>query len=160
MGDAGGLFLLVQPSGGRLWRLKYRVDGKEKKLGLGAYPDVSLSAARAKRDEARTLIAAGKDPAAQKARDKAQRKVSSDNTFLTVAEEYIVKRQKEGWAESTNTKSLWFLTLRKPAIGKLPVAEIGPTDVLPILKRVEGKGNRETDSCSRFWVLNARKRRG
>jgi hypothetical protein len=81
MGDTGGLFLLVQPSGGKLWRLKYRIDGKEKKLALGRYPDVGLGAARVKRDEARTLIAAGKDPAIQKAREKAERKVSSDNTF-------------------------------------------------------------------------------
>ena len=144
LGDSGGLFLLVQPSGGRLWRLKYRIDAKEKKLALGTYPDVSLASARAKRDEARTLIAAGKDPAIQKAREKAERKVSSENTFAAVAKEYIAKRQKEGWAESTNTKSEWFLSILEPAIGKLPVAEIRPTDVLPVLKRVEGKGNRET----------------
>jgi len=144
LGDSGGLFLLVQPTGGRLWRLKYRIDGKEKKLALGTYPEVSLAVARSKRDEARTLIAAGKDPAIQKAREKAERKVSSENTFAAVAKEYIAKRQKEGWAESTNTKSEWFLSILEPAIGKLPVAEIRPTDVLPVLKRVEGKGNRET----------------
>src|SRR3546814_6885119 len=61
MGDSLGLFLLVQPSGGRLWRLKYRIDGREKKLGIGTYPEVSLSDARRRRDEAREMIAAGKD---------------------------------------------------------------------------------------------------
>jgi len=61
MGDAGGLFLLVQPSGGKLWRLKYRVDGREKKLGIGTYPEISLAEARKRRDDARELIAAGKD---------------------------------------------------------------------------------------------------
>ena len=62
MGDTLGLFLLVQPTGGKLWRLKYRVDGKEKKLGLGTYPEVSLSDARKRRDDARELVAAGVRP--------------------------------------------------------------------------------------------------
>ena len=53
MGDAGGLFLLVQPSGGKLWRLKYRVDGREKKLAIGPYPEISLAEARRRRDDAR-----------------------------------------------------------------------------------------------------------
>ena len=57
--DEKGLFLLIQPSGGKLWRLKYRFDGKEKKLGLGRYPDVSLKEARRRRDEARQIMAMG-----------------------------------------------------------------------------------------------------
>ena len=78
LADENGLNLLVQPSGGKLWRLKYRVDGSdalgnpkriEKKLGLGVYPDVSLKEARARRDEARRLLADGIDPAEQKRRD-------------------------------------------------------------------------------------------
>ena len=56
LGDSGGLFLLVQPSGGKLWRLKYRVDGREKKLGLGTYPEISLADARKRRDEAREVL--------------------------------------------------------------------------------------------------------
>ena len=63
--DAGGMFLLVQPTGGKLWRLKYRVGSTEKKLGLGTYPEVSLSEARKRRDDARELVAAGKDPSRQ-----------------------------------------------------------------------------------------------
>src|SRR5687767_5159769 len=62
MGDSLGLFLLVQPSGGKLWRMKYRIDGLEKKLGLGTYPDVGLAEARKRRDEAREQLAAGEDP--------------------------------------------------------------------------------------------------
>ncbi|HEX8937407.1 MAG TPA: Arm DNA-binding domain-containing protein, partial [Sphingomicrobium sp.] len=62
MGDAMGLFLLVEPSGGKLWRVKYRVDGREKKLAIGRYPEISLAEARKRRDEAREQLAAGTDP--------------------------------------------------------------------------------------------------
>lgn len=144
MGDTGGLFLLVQPSGGKLWRLKYRVDGKEKKLGLGTYPEISLGDARKGRDKARALIAAGKDPGVEKVRKKVQERISADNTFATVAAEFINKRTKEGWAENTQAKAAYLLGYLNPAIGKMPVAEIMPADMIPILKRVEGKGNLET----------------
>ena len=72
MGDSGGLFLLVQPSGGRLWRFKYRVDGREKKLAIGTYPDVTLAEARRKRDEARQQLAEGRDPSMEKRRRQAR----------------------------------------------------------------------------------------
>ena len=62
LGDSLGLFLLVQPSGGKLWRLKYRIEGREKKLGIGTYPEVGLAEARERRDEARKMIAFGKGP--------------------------------------------------------------------------------------------------
>ena len=73
MGDAGGLFLLVQPSGGRLWRLKYRIDGKEKKLAIGPYPDIGLADARRRRDEARELVALGRDPSRENGVRKPER---------------------------------------------------------------------------------------
>mgnify|MGYP002723422271 CR=1 FL=1 len=144
MGDAGGLFLLVQPSGGKLWRLKYRVDGKEKKLGLGTYPEISLGEARKARDKARSLMALGKDPGVEKARKKVQDRISAGNSFSTVAAEFINKRTKEGWAENTQAKAAYLLGYLNPAIGKMPVAEIMPSDMIPILKKVEGKGNLET----------------
>ena len=96
LGDAGGLFLLVQPSGGKLWRLKYRVDGREKKLGIGTYPDVSLAEARKRRDDARELIAAGKDPSREKQRDKVRSRLQADNTFTAIAAEYCNKRKRDG----------------------------------------------------------------
>ena len=79
--DEKGLFLLVAPSGGKLWRLKYRVDGKEKLLALGAYPEVSLKAARARRDDARELIAAGVDPSEARKTEKAERIAQVEHTF-------------------------------------------------------------------------------
>lgn len=92
MTDEKGLFLLVQPSGGKLWRFKFRVDGRdekglpkrvEKKVGFGTYPDVNLKEARRLRDEARASLAAGVDPAEKKRRDAHTAKVSAAKNFLT-----------------------------------------------------------------------------
>ena len=79
--DEGGLFLIVKPSGGKLWRLKYRHLGKEQALSLGRYPDVGLKEARAERDQARKLIASGKNPAFEKKRAAVAASVSAANTF-------------------------------------------------------------------------------
>ena len=68
--DGGGMFLLVTPAGGKLWRLKYRIDGREKLLAIGAYPEIGLGEARRRREEARELIALGKDPSREKQRRK------------------------------------------------------------------------------------------
>lgn len=144
LGDSGGLFLLVQPAGGKLWRLKYRVDGKEKKLGFGTYPDVSLAEARKRRDAAKAELANGKDPSVEKARRKAQSQISAGNTFATVAAEFINKRTKEGWSLSTQEKADYLLGHLNPTLGKMPVSEIVPADLLPILRRAESKGKLET----------------
>lgn len=144
LGDALGLFLLVQPSGGKLWRLKYRIAGTEKKLALGTYPDTSLSKARALRDQARELIAAGIDPGIEKQRAKQRAKANAGNTFDLIAREFIAKRQREGWADATFTKSEYFRELFAPGIGKRPIEEITPGDVLAVLRRIEAKGNLET----------------
>ena len=101
MFDERGLFLLVQPSGGKLWRLKYRYLGKEKKLSLGRYPDVSLKMARERRDEARILLANGADPASVKAEVAREAKEAAGNTFSLIAAEYIAKIEQEGRAAVT-----------------------------------------------------------
>lgn len=75
--DGKGLFLSVEPSGGKLWRLKYRYDGKEKKLALGAFPETGLKEARVRRDEARKLLGAGIDPGAQRKIEKLGKAVRS-----------------------------------------------------------------------------------
>lgn len=81
LADSGGLYLLITPSGGKLWRLKFRVDGREKKLAIGRYPEIGLSDARKRRDEAREQLAAGKDPAREKRRDKMRSHLQAENTF-------------------------------------------------------------------------------
>ena len=88
LADGGGMFLLVTPAGGKLWRLKYRIDGREKLLAMGAYPEISLSEARKRREEARALIAQGKDPSREKQRDKVRSRIQAADTFTAIANEY------------------------------------------------------------------------
>lgn len=147
LGDAGGLFVLIQPSGGKLWRLKYRMEAREKKLGLGTYPDVSLSDARRRRDEARELIAAGKDPSVEKRREKVRSKEKAGNTFSAISAEYCDKRKRDGekgWAPATATRSEYLLGQLKSSIGSMPIADIEPADVLAAVRRIERKGNLES----------------
>ena len=150
--DEKGLFLLVQPSGGMLWRFKFRVDGRddagnpkriEKKLGLGTYPDISLKEARDLRDNARNLIAKGIDPAEKKRRDDHVAKVSAANTFAAVAQAYIDKCKREGRAEATTTKQEWLLKLLDPKIGQRPVAEIEPFEMLEAVRKYESTNRTE-----------------
>jgi hypothetical protein len=89
LADEKGLYLLIGPSGSKLWRLKFRLNGIEKKLAIGVYPEVSLSAARAEREESRTLIANGADPAVTKQSQKVAAKMGAATAFLGVMKEYI-----------------------------------------------------------------------
>ena len=86
LADGGGMFLLITPAGGKLWRLKFRIDGKERKLALGRYPDLGLADARKERDAARAQMAQGADPAREKQRKKAHSKLSAENTFAAILE--------------------------------------------------------------------------
>jgi integrase len=142
--DGGGLFLLLQPSGGKLWRLRYRFGGKDKKLGLGRYPDVTLKEARKRRDDARALIANGVDPGAQKQADALASKLNAATTFKAVGEEYLEKASREGRAPVTIGKSRWLLSLMVPDLGALPVRDITPAQLLAALRKIEAKGHLET----------------
>lgn len=139
-----GLFLLVQPSGGKLWRLKYRHLGKEKKLSLGRYPDVSLKRARERRDEARVLLADGTDPAEAKARRLGEKKEAAANTFAAISDEYVAKISKEGRAAVTIKKTKWLLSLLNAELGSRAITEITPAELLSALQKVETKGHHET----------------
>lgn len=144
LSDERGLFLLVQPSGGKLWRLKYRFDGKEKKLSLGQYPDVSLKEARLRRDAAREKIASGIDPGEEKRQAKIQEEVDASSRFETVANEYLDKAAREGREAVTIKKSRWLLSLLTPSLGEKHVGEISPQELLEALRAVERKGHLET----------------
>ncbi|MGP1678024.1 MAG: Arm DNA-binding domain-containing protein, partial [Burkholderiales bacterium] len=89
--DAAGLYLEVSPSGGKLWRFKYRFDRKQKLLALGIYPQISLASARQKRDEARKLLASGTDPGEQRKAAKAARDGLAANTFEVIGREWYAK---------------------------------------------------------------------
>jgi integrase len=136
--------LLVNPTGSRLWRLKYRLDGREKLLAIGAYPDVSLAKARERRDEARKAIAEGSDPSALKQRARKDAKAAETNTFRAVAEEHLAKLTREGLAEVTLGKRRWLLSFAYPLFGNRDVRSISSADVLQALRLVEAKGHHET----------------
>jgi Arm DNA-binding domain len=147
MGDALGLFLLVQPTGGKLWRLKYRIEGKEKKLAIGTYPEVSLGDARRRREEARELMALGKDPSREKQRERVHAQARAENTFAAIAAEFCEKRKRDGskaWAKSTATRSEHLLSLLIVPMGQMPLTEIEPADVLAAVRRIERKGKLES----------------
>ncbi len=142
--DEGGLFLIVKPSGGKLWRLKYRRVGKEQQLTIGRYPDVGLKEAREKRDAARKIIASGGNPAFEKKRAAAAASVSAANTFSAIADEFIVKREREGLKGVTTRKSRWLLSLLEPGMGGRPIAEIEAYELLDVVRKVETTGRLET----------------
>jgi integrase len=167
MGDSHGLFLLVQPSGGKLWRLKYRVDGREKKLAIGPYPEIGLGEARRRRDAAREAIVAGKDPAREKQRDKVRVKLEAKNTFAAITAEFCEKRKRDGqraWAPATAKRCEYLLSILCGSIGTIPIVEIEPADVLVAVRRIEGKGKLESarrtlqlaGSVFRYAVATAR----
>ena len=144
LADEKGLYLLVTATGSKLWRLKYRIGGKEKKLALGAYPEIGLKEARARRDEARKVAQAGSDPALAKREARIAKRIAAGNTFAVVAEEYIAKLEAEGRADVTIGKTRWLLSKLAPALGSRPVSEISPHELLSVLKASERAGHRET----------------
>jgi integrase len=142
--DERGLYLEVSPSGGRWWRLKYRFQGKEKRLSLGVFPDVSLKDARDRRDVARKLLADGIDPSENR---KAQRLAQADraaNSFEVVAREWFAK-YSPNWAVS-HTDRIVRLFERDifPWIGGRPIAEITAAELLAVVRRIEARGALET----------------
>lgn len=144
LADERGLYIEVYPTGGKLWRLKYRFGGKEKRLALGAYPDVGLAAARERRDEARKALAAGADPSAAKQADKLRQRQRTADSFQAVAEEWrdqmLAKR-----AESHRTK-VWARLSNDvfPYIGRRPIAEITAPEVRAVLDRIVARNVIET----------------
>ena len=137
--DEGGLYLLITPSGGKLWRFKYRFDGKEKLLSLGTYPEISLADARQRRDEARRNVAHGVDPSTLRKAQK-QSQTEETETFEVVAREWYTKftpTWSAGHAESIKGRLEKDLI---PWLGKLPMKEIKAPKVLEALRRIEDRG--------------------
>ncbi len=142
--DSDGLHLLVLPSGGRYWRINYRFLGKQKTLALGVWPEVELADARAKRDEARRLLAKGVDPAEQAKLDKITASVAAANTFQAVADEWLAKIEREDLSPVTLKKNRWLLSFTYPALGRRPIADISPHELLAVLRTVEVRGRHES----------------
>ena len=137
--DGQGLYLHVKEAG-KYWRMSYRFEGKQKVLALGVYSAVSLLKARQRRDKARELLADGIDPGAAKQEEKAAKLAAAANTFEVVAREWLEKSATERMA-STHTKvTTWLEKDVFPHIGKMPIASIGPRDVLAALRHMESRG--------------------
>jgi len=145
LADERALYLLVMPTGGKLWRLDYRFGDRRKTISLGSYPDVSLARAREKRDEARRLLADGIDPLAQRKADK----VATAETFRTVTEEFLAQRQPI-WAPNHYDKVKARLEWLYPYIGDRPVSAVQASELLGPLRAIEAAGKGETAARTRL----------
>ena len=144
LADTGGLYLFVSMSGHRTWRLKYRFGGKERRLLLGAYPDVGLKRARELRDDAKQALRNGLDPGLERTRARHSRKVGHENTFEQFAREWHatqVPRWKPVHADDVMTSMEQNLF---PQIGGMPVDQIDERLLLHALRKVEARGAVET----------------
>lgn len=141
--DFDGLHVLIRPNGSKLWRLSYRFGGKQKQLALGAYPIVTLAEARQKRDAARKVLAAGRDPGLERRLEKIAA-AAGGNAFREVAEELLQKQIREGQDENTIQKKRWLLAPAYETFGDRPVGEITAPELLHALRKFEQRGRFES----------------
>jgi integrase len=144
LSDGDGLHLLVNESGSKLWRLRFRFAGKANMLSLGPFPTVSLLDARKKRDEAKKQLANGINPSLNRKLEKLSSVVAAQNTFGAVADEYLANLEARHMAEQTISKNRWLLVDLCAALRERPIADIKPIEILDILKKVEASGRSDT----------------
>lgn len=154
LSDGGGLFLQINSNGSKLWRLKYRIEGKEKEYAIGVYPDITLAKAREKREELRKHIADGIDPNEQKKQNKVEQKKLQDkkqNTFYNVSQEWWVNYEKEV-SENYHIKLGRALeNYMYPFIKKQPIEELKRSDILEVILALKSKGHLET--AKRVFIM-------
>lgn len=149
--DSHGLYLLVKPGGSRHWYLKYRINGKESRIALGAYPAVSLSDARQQREGVRKMLALNINPVQQRAAERGSR--TPDKVFKNVALAWHKSNRK--WSQNTADRLLASMNNHIfPVIGNLPVSELKPRHFIDLLKRIEEKGLLEVASRTRQHLSN------
>ena len=140
LSDGGGLMLLVQPNGAKWWRMRYRIEGREKMLSLGLYPELPLGLARERHAEARRQLVEGLDPSLVRKREKA----GDHCRFDAVAREWLEK-QKVGMSPATYRKARWMLEdLTLPKIGERPIAKLTAREILDVLEPVDAGGHHES----------------
>jgi len=168
LSDGRGMYLEISPKGGKWWRFKYRLNGKEKRMSLGVYPDVGLADARDKREAARKLVAAGVDPTEHRKAVKVALVESTEDTFEAIAREWFGSFSKH-WVPGHADKVIRRLELNVfPCIGARPIKAITAPELLAVLRRVEARGANETahralQVCGRvfrFAVATGRAERG
>src|SRR6185369_8043293 len=167
LADEKGLFLLVNPNGGKWWRLKFRIMGKEKLLSLGTYPETGLKEARGKRDDARKMMADGIDPGANRKATKAAKTERATNSFEVICREWL-EHKRSTVEPAQYTKAL--ARLEKdvfPWLGGRPIAEITAPEILTVLRRIDNRGARytahkvrsEISQCFRYAIATGRAER-
>ena len=147
--DGDGLHLLVRPNGCKLWRMRYRFNGQENMLAFGMFPSTTIAKARAKRDEARTLLASGMNPSVKRKLDKIASVTAARNTFGDVAADQLAHMEANGTAATTMKKNRWMLQKLCAPIAKRPITDISAAEILDLLKKVEKSGRRETATSLR-----------
>jgi len=156
LADAGGLYLYVTPAGGKSWRWKYQIDGKENQMTFGLYPDVSLAEARELRDAARKQKNKGVDPMAERKTAKLVRRVAAENSFSTVGKAWFTQ-----WKGDRNARHADY-TLRRletnvfPELGARPVSEIQTLELVAMTKKIADRGaldiaKRSFQTCSQIF---------
>ncbi len=161
--DGAGLHLEVRPTGAKLWRLRYRLAGKENLFAIGRYPEVDLKAARSDRDVAKRIIKEGVHPSHKRKLDRIRQTSEHSNTFRTVASEWL-ERNSEHWTERTYKQRERALENDVyPYIGSLPVRQVSPAHVLDIVRRTEKRAptmaiivNQTIGAICRYAVVTLR----
>lgn len=143
LSDTGGLFILVQTGGSRLWRMKYRFGGKEKLLSFGAYPEVTLAAAREARDQARAEIRAGRDPSLTRRQRQAEAK-RVDKQLRHVGEKWMEAQSARWTARHAEDVRTSLERLAWPDLGHIDLDDITPPMVLETIKKIEARRAKET----------------
>jgi len=138
--DGGGLFLLVTPAGGKLWRWKYRYQGTPKLMALGKYPDVSLTLARERHRQGRELLATGVDPMGQRKSDRLRARESDENSFATVAAKWLEHWRVGKSVQHGGTVSRRLDANILPFLGSRPIGTIEAPDVVAVVKAIEQRG--------------------
>ena len=143
LSDEKGLYLLVKPNGSKYWRLKYRYERKEKTLALGVFPEITLTMARKRRDEARSKLQNDIDPSSEKKAKKRASAESAQNSFAAIAYEWLEKRGTKSESGDKRLKGLLDKDLF-PTLGHLPISSITPPKLLSALRKIEARGAIET----------------
>ena len=150
LSDRDGLYLLVVPSGSRVWRINYRMHGKQRTITFGRWPELLLGEARERLIGARRLLANGVDLVEQaKLEKKKAKSLAAAHTFETVANEWIEKVEAEGAAAKTVKKARWLLSKLYPAIGRRAIGEISTHELLAALKKIEATKRYDTATRAR-----------
>lgn len=149
--DGGGLYLEVRPTGTRLWRLRYRIDGKENVFAIGGYPEIGLADARDAREKAKPLIRQGIHPSHNRQAERLANSAANANTFEAVAREWI-KKKAPSWTPYYLRQVERFMAADVfPFVGKLPIRNVSAAHLLEILNRIEGRGAATVALLVRQW---------